>query len=435
MEEVTPKEKNNYVSNSFWMLLEKSARVISGILVGVLVVRYLGDAQFGVITYGLGVIAILTIFSTLGLDSLVVRELLTRGKNKYEIIGTAFWMRFVGSLIVMGGACFYSLMRDPPQTTFIVFLLSISIIFQSFTVIDFYFQSEVKGKFTAISQVITLFVSAIIKLIFIFIKAPLEWFATMAAFEAGFAAFTQFVFYKKEGQMIRYWRFNFKEAKLLLYLAIPLILSSFVQMLYQNADTILIARFLRDMGQVGQYGAGARISQASYFIPVAICAAVFPGIVNNRDNKELQIKRLTQLYSLMIWGSLTIIAGGMIFGDLVIGFLYGAKFPAAPHIFKIHIWLSLPIFWGTAWGMWMLAMHEQKYLFYLQLINATFTLVSEYLLIPRMGITGAAYALLIGSYFTMFFILIIYKPREGFPIFLKALNPRNILEVILYSKK
>ncbi len=435
MEEVNPKEKNNYVSNSFWMLLEKSARVISGILVGVLVVRYLGDAQFGVITYGLGVIAILTIFSTLGLDSLVVRELLTRGKNKYEIIGTAFWMRFIGSLIVMGGACFYSLMRDPPQTTFIVFLLSISIIFQSFTVIDFYFQSEVKGKFTAISQVITLFVSAIIKLVFIFIKAPLEWFATMAAFEAGFAAFTQFVFYKKEGQMIRYWRFNFKEAKLLLYLAIPLILSSFVQMLYQNADTILIARFLRDMGQVGQYGAGARISQASYFIPVAICAAVFPGIVNNRDNKELQIKRLTQLYSLMIWGSLTIIAGGMIFGDLVIGFLYGAKFPAAPHIFKIHIWLSLPIFWGTAWGMWMLAMHEQKYLFYLQLINATFTLASEYILIPRMGITGAAYALLIGSYFTMFFILIIYKPREGFPIFLKALNPRNILEVIRYSKK
>jgi O-antigen/teichoic acid export membrane protein len=435
MEEVTPKEKNNYVSNSFWMLLEKSARVISGILVGVLVVRYLGDAQFGVITYGLGVIAILTIFSTLGLDSLVVRELLTRGKNKYEIIGTAFWMRFVGSLIVMGGACFYSLMRDPPQTTFIVFLLSISIIFQSFTVIDFYFQSEVKGKFTAISQVITLFVSAIIKLIFIFIKAPLEWFATMAAFEAGFAAFTQFIFYKKEGQMIRYWRFNLKEAKLLLYLAIPLILSSFVQMLYQNADTILIARFLRDMGQVGQYGAGARISQASYFIPVAICAAVFPGIVNNRDNKELQIKRLTQLYSLMIWGSLTIIAGGMIFGDLVIGFLYGAKFPAAPHIFKIHIWLSLPIFWGTAWGMWMLAMHEQKYLFYLQLINATFTLVSEYMLIPRMGITGAVYALLIGSYFTMFFILIIYKPREGLPIFLKALNPKNILEVIRYSKK
>jgi O-antigen/teichoic acid export membrane protein len=429
------KEKNNYVSNSMWMLLEKSARVISGILVGVLVVRYLGDAQFGVITYGLGVIAILTIFSTLGLDSLVVRELLTRGKNKYEIIGTAFWMRFVGSIIVMAGACFYSFMRDPPQTTFIVFLLSISIVFQSFTVIDFYFQSEVKGKFTAISQVVTLFVSAIIKLIFIYIKAPLEWFATMAAFEAGFSAFTQFVFYKKEGQLIRYWRFNFKEAKLLVYLAIPLILSSFVQMLYQNADTILIARFLRDMGQVGQYGAGARISQASYFIPVAICAAVFPGIVNNRDNKELQIKRLTQLYSLMIWGSLTIIAGGMIFGDLVIGFLYGAKFPAAPHIFKIHIWLSLPIFWGTAWGMWMLAMHEQKYLFYLQLINATLTMGSEYLLIPRMGISGAAYALLIGSYFTMFFILIIYKPREGIPVFFKALNPRNILEVIRYSKK
>ncbi|OYU94278.1 MAG: hypothetical protein CFE21_16975 [Bacteroidetes bacterium B1(2017)] len=426
--------KNNYVSNSFWMLLEKSSRIISGILVGVLVVRYLGAAQYGIITLGLSIIGILTIFSTLGLDSLVVRELLTRSKKKYVILGTAFWMRFVGSFVVMGGSVIYSLMRDPLSTTWIVFLLSISIVFQSLSVIDFYFQSQVKGKLTAMNQVITLFSSALVKLFLIYVHAPLEWFATMAALEAGITALIQFIFYRKEGERIRNWRFNFGEAKYLLILAIPIIFSSFIQLFYQNADSILIARFLRDMSLVGQYGAGVRISQASYFVPVAICAAVFPGIVNNRNNKELQLKRLTQLYSLMIWGALFIIAGSLVFGDLVIGFLYGAKFPLAPIVFKIHILVSLPVYWGTAWGMWMLAQQKQKYVVWMQLLNALFILGFEFVLIPKLGINGAAYSLVIGSYIALLFMIVAYKPAEGLRVFWNALNPKNLLEVIRYSK-
>jgi O-antigen/teichoic acid export membrane protein len=390
------KEKNNYVSNSMWMLLEKSARIISGILVGVLVVRYLGATQYGILTYGLGIIAILTIFSTLGLDSLVIRELITRGKHKNKILGTAFWLRFVGSLVVVAGSCFYSLLRDPIATTYIVFLLSISIVFQSLNVIDMYFQSEVKGKLTAMNQVITLFLSALVKIYLIYTEAPLEWFATMAALEAALSALIQYLFYKKAGQHIRSWRFSTLEAKHLLFLAIP--------------------------------------PQAAYFIPVAICAAVFPGIINNRDNKPLQLKRLTQLYSLMIWGAIGIIAGGMLLGDFVINFLYGAKFPNAPIIFKIHIWVSLPVFWGTAWGMWMLAIQQQKYVLWMQILNAILIIGSEFILIPRLGISGAAYSLVLGSYVAFIFMVMAYKPKEGLQLFWRALHPKNILEVIRYSK-
>jgi uncharacterized protein YbcC (UPF0753/DUF2309 family) len=46
-----------------------------------------------------------------------------------------------------------------------------------------------------------------------------------------------------------------------------------------------------DLKALGNYAAAARISEASYFIPSAICIAIFPGIVNNRNNKGLQIKR------------------------------------------------------------------------------------------------------------------------------------------------
>ena len=76
------KKPNNYVNNSIWILAEKAARIISGILVGVLVARFLGKEQFGVISYALSVLSIFTVFSTLGLDSIVIRELITNQKKK-----------------------------------------------------------------------------------------------------------------------------------------------------------------------------------------------------------------------------------------------------------------------------------------------------------------------------------------------------------------
>ncbi len=426
--------KNNYVSNSMWGLLEKFSRIISGILVGVLVARFLGHEKFGIITYGLGVIGIFTIFSTLGLDSLIVRELISRKINKEKILGTAFWMRFAGSIFVVFAATLWSAIRDPEQRTWVVFLLSISIVFQSLSVIDSYFQSIVKGRYTAINQVITLFISALVKLYLIFIAAPLEWFACMAAFEAALVALNQWIFYRKDGNFILKWQFDWKESRYLLILASPIIFSSFIQMIVQNSDLILITRLLRDMSLVGDYGAGLRISQASYFIPVAISAAVFPGIIHNRNNRELQLKRLAQLYSIMIWSAIIIAVGGTIFGDWVIGLLYGSKFPLSPAIFKIHIWVGIPVFWGTAWGMWMLAENKQKYVVFLQLINGVIVLTLEFFLIQKMGITGAAYAMLIGSYCAFTFMVLSYKPRLGLQIFLTALNPKSILEVMKYSK-
>ncbi len=428
-------QKNNYVGNSFWILLEKASRIISNILVGILVVRYLGAEQYGVISLGLSVIAILTIISTLGLDSLVVREILTRKEDINKILGTAFSLRFLGSLWVILLATTWAYYNKSTETTLIFFLLSISILFQSFTVIDFYFQSQIKGKLTAINQVITISISAFVKLTLIYFEASLVWFATMAAFEAGVSALIQIYFYRNQGFKISNWQFSKKESQFLLKYAVPLIISTAIQMIYLNADTLLIDKLLNNMSLVGQYSAGLRISQASYFIPIAICAAVFPGIVNNRQNRELQIRRLTQLYSLMLWLAIFVIAGAMLFGDMVIGFLYGDKFPQSAIVFKLHVLSSIPVFWGTAWAMWMLAEQKQKYVVAMQILIALTVLILDILVIPIYGISGAALALVAGLYLALIYMVLGYNYKENFAIFLKALNPKNLIDIMNYSLK
>lgn len=429
------KSNNNYVNNSIWMLAEKASRIISGILVGVLVARFLGKEQFGIISYALSVLSIFTVFSTLGLDGIVVRELITEKKKKYEIIGTTFWLRFIGSFLVVIAATYYSFIRDPSDRTWIVFLVSIAVVFQSFSVIDFYFQSEVKGKFNAITQVITLIISAIVKLVLIYLEAPLSWFASMVLLEAILTAINQLIFYKKNQQEISRWKFSLGEAKRLLSHSWPIIISAFMQMIYQQADKILIARYLQDMGMVGQYSAATRISEASFFIPVALSAALFPGIINNRENKPLQLKRLTQIYSLMIWSALIISIGGYLLGDLVIGFLYKDGFPLAPEIFKIHIWITIPVFFGTAWGSWLLALNKQKLITIYQVLLLIIVLVLETYMIPIYGIRGAAYSIVLSQMLSIFIIIFVYKPKESAMLFISALNPKNLIDVFKYWKE
>ncbi|MCA0425979.1 MAG: flippase [Bacteroidetes bacterium] len=425
---------NNYLSNSLWMLLEKSSRIISGILVGVLVARYLGPSQFGLISYALSVIAIFTILSTLGMDSIVVRELITRKEKSAEILGTSFYLRLSGALLVILFSAIYSFLRDTPERTMTILIVSGSIAIQAFSVLDFYFQSQLKGKYTAMAQVFTLLASSVIKLVLIWLDASVYWFAFMAVFEAGMSASLQFRYYKMVSAAVGKWKFSLAEAKLLLQNSYPIIGSSLVLMIYQKSGDILVLRFLRDLGMVGQYAAAVRISEASYFIPVAICAAVFPGIVNNRNNPELQLKRYIQLCSIMIWSAIAVSIGGLILGDWAITFLYKDGYPLSPGIFKLHIWGSIPVYFGTAWGMWMLAQHRQKVIIFFQIFNLIAYLFTSFYFIPKFQVTGMAYAVLVTYYLGLLATLLFYKPGESIGVFIKALNPAHLLDVFRYSK-
>ncbi len=427
--------KNNYINNSLWSLLEKISRIVSGLLVGVLVARYLGPAKFGTISYALNIVAMVTIFSTLGLDSIVVRELIIDKERTNEILGTAFWLRFFGSVIVVIASTYYSYLRDPADRVLIVFLISISIVFQSLSVIDFYFQSQVKGKFTAINQVITLFISALVKIYFIVFNYSLAWFAGMAAFEALLTMLNQLYFYKHEGKNIFNWSFSTKEAKTLFLFTWPIIISSFIQMIYQKADQILILRFLQNLDLVGQYAAAIRMSEASFFIPVAITAAVFPGIVNNRDNRELQVKRFTQLCSLLIWCAIIISIGVQFFGDWAINTFYKDRFPLSASVFKIHIWATIPTFYGTALGLWFLAENKQKVIILYQIINIVAYIILSFTLIPKYGIYGAATSIVITYYIGLIVTTATYKPKESIGIMLSAFNPIHLIDIIKYWRQ
>jgi len=84
-----------YFKNTSWLFLEKILRMVVGLTVGIWVARYLGPEQFGNFSYAQSLVGLFTAISALGLDGIVVRELVKNETRRDELIETAFWLKLL----------------------------------------------------------------------------------------------------------------------------------------------------------------------------------------------------------------------------------------------------------------------------------------------------------------------------------------------------
>ncbi|ENM3897673.1 oligosaccharide flippase family protein, partial [Vibrio cholerae] len=94
--------KNNasvmkYLKNTSWLLVDNALKLIVGLFVGVWLARHLGPEEFGIYSYAISFVAIFGGVATLGLDSIVVRELVKQEDRNAEILATTYVLKFIGA--------------------------------------------------------------------------------------------------------------------------------------------------------------------------------------------------------------------------------------------------------------------------------------------------------------------------------------------------
>jgi O-antigen/teichoic acid export membrane protein len=235
-----------YLKNTSWLFCEKILRMIVGLFVGIWVARYLGPEQFGLFSYAQSFVGLFTAFATLGLDGIVVRELVKDESRRDELIGTAFWMKLFGAfLVLMVLAVAVGFTSNDSLTNSLVFIIASATIFQSFNVIDMYFQAKVMSKYAVFANVISLLLSSMVKIYLIMIKAPLIWFAWSFLFDSFVLACGFLYFFLKNSKLsLKRWSFSKSVAFELLKDSWPLILSGIVVSVYMKIDQVMIKEML-----------------------------------------------------------------------------------------------------------------------------------------------------------------------------------------------
>jgi O-antigen/teichoic acid export membrane protein len=390
-----------YAANTSWMMAEQMLRIVAGLLVGIWVARYLGPEQFGLFSYVLAFTAIFAGIAKLGLDGILVRELINHPQGSDVYLGTAFWLKVIGAFVVMAiMAAVVPFTSNDSTTNLYIFIIAAGLVFQSFEVVEFYFQSQVLAKVVSICKVIQLSLSSAIKVYLVLTQADLFWFVCVTAFDTVSLAVSYFVAYKIRGNVSFLKSFELSVAKQLLKDSWPLILSSVVVMIYMRIDQIMIKEMLGDY-EVGIYSAAVRLSEAFYFIPMFIAASIFPAIINAKNkNKELYKQRLQKWYTFMVWFAIAIAIPMTFFSGWLIMLLFGEAYQEAGHVLMTHVWAAVFVFLGVAFGRYLLAENLTRIAFQRTFLGALANILFNFWLIPVYGILGAAVATLIAQFIT-----------------------------------
>lgn len=405
-----------YFSNISWLFFEKVLRMFVGLFVGVWVARYLGPEQFGLFAFAQSFVGLFLAISTLGLDTVVIKELVKNSTRKGDIISTAFWLRVLGALLSLSIlAVSVHIISIDNYTNQLVFIVAFSNIFQSFNVIDFYFQSKVMSKFIVYANVISLLISSLVKITLILFDAPLVAFAWAVLFDS-FVLAIGFIYYfiSKSDFKLNDLRFSKPIAINLLHDSWPFILSGTAVMIQSRIDQVMIKAFLGPT-EVGHYSAAIRIIELVAFFPVILKASLYPSIENaKKKSNDIYKDRLLNFYRLNFLSFLIIAIPVFVFAQQIVTLLFGIEYQSAGVLLSL---MSVRLFFanmGIARSVYILSENLMKFSLITMLLGTVVNVGFNYILIPVYGAKGAVLATIISFAVTVFIIDLIYsKTREN----------------------
>lgn len=406
------------------MFAEKIFLLGVAFVVGVYMARYLGPSQYGLLNYSISFVFLFQAFSKLGLDGIVIRNIIQFPEKKHEILGSSLLLKSIGSVFCIALILItLNYTEADLQTKILIAIIALSMIFSGFESVQFYFEAKVEAKYNSIINSASKLAGSLIKIVLIIYKADLIWFAIIFSSELVLRYIIAIFLYQYLNKDFFRFKFSKTVSKEMLKDSWPLIISGLATMFYLRIDQIMIKHML-DEHNTGLYSAVVNLSEIWYFIPVVVSSSVFPAIIDaKKKGKLFYEKRLQQLYNFMSLIAVAITVPLFIWGKEIINIVFGNSFLEAGVVLQIHILSLIFVFWGTASGKWLLAENFVKISLYRTLAGAIVNITANIFLIEYYGISGAAVATLL-AYSTAGFLFDIFykKTRISFIMKCKSFN-------------
>lgn len=411
----------NIVDNIGWLFFDKILRMGIGLLVGVWVARYLGPEQYGQLNYAISFVALFGAIAGLGLNGIVVRDIVKYPEGSNTTLGTAFLLQVLGGLIavllVTGTTAW--LRPNDTLTQAMVAVLSISLVFKSTEVIKYWFESQVQSRYTVWIENGVFVFTATLKVAMILTKTSLMAFVWLSTVEAALVAIGLVIIYVKKGGNLYSCNPNIQRVKSLLRDGWSLLLASLAVTIYMRIDMVMLDEMVGS-SEVGIYAAATRISEIWYFLPLVIISSVSPSIIRcHRSDINLYTSRMKTIYFIMVWSAIALSLPISLLSNPIIAILFGREFKDAAPILAIHLWASIAVFLGVASSQHLLVEQLQKISFYRTLIGLACNIILNLALIPKMGAKGAAIATVI-SYFIATLSLFFFKATQKHALYIVA---------------
>ena len=402
-----------YFTNTSWLLAERIIRMGVLLFVGIYVARYLGPERYGLLSYSNSFVGIFTAIALLGLDGIVVRELVKTPENKDKILGTSFLLKVVGTLfmwLMILVALFFT--DNDLLTNTLIAIIAFSVIFQVFNVVDFNFQAEVKSKYVVHVQFVQLLVTSVAKIILVVKELPLIWFASVFCLDAIILAVGLVYTYSFNRGKIYFWKWDSKYAKALLIESWPLMFSYMSYLIYAKIDRVMIKEMM-DEYSVGIYSAAYVLYEAPLFISLMLAKSIYPLLVQYyHDNKDKLFNFYTILSSYMTLLSYMIVLFFYIFHEELIQLTFGDDYKNSSRILVLLSFGLIPMFNAFLRSSYITISGNQKIILYTSLFSSIFNVILNYFLINEFGVQGAVYSTVITQILSLILLNAVFNETK-----------------------
>nr|WP_305423033.1 oligosaccharide flippase family protein [Photobacterium leiognathi] len=410
----------------------KSVDIIYSLVIGIMIMNYLGPEEQGKIAFINNLSLFLSFFLTLGLNSIFT---VICGSNKNIVVrkryGNYAGLRLIGFLI-FSVIIFSVIYITKPD----VLLISVPIILSKFFVALNLYPSIVDGrskfKEYTISQFISLSITS--SLVVFLIKNDYSTLAiAMTFFCKELLSFIVFYILYDKGKYFSL-TLNNKSAVVVFRKSSKLMLSGVVIGLFTQVDILMIGWFISD-SQAGIFSASTRFTTPLNFISLIVVSMFISNlIIEYKSNKDNYYRKISLIISILLWAYLIIISFVYIFGSEVFFTIFSIQYLESLKLFYINIIGLIFIFLGAVTGNHLVISKdysaELRKTFYAAILNVTLNCIGIYF--NSLAVIAISSVLSYALANLLFFVF--YKDKLFFIAMIRGCNLFLPLIVLIKSK-
>lgn len=412
-----------------WLLGGKIVNMILSFFVSLATARYLGPDNFGSINYVAAYVSFFSSITSLGLSVIVIKEISMGKEDDNEVIWTGILMRFLTAVFsTIAVIALVSITdKSDPLMVKIAILESIAILASAFDTFMYWFQGKLLGKYTSIASVVAYIGMSLYRIYLLANNADILWFAFATSVDTLLLSLILMLCYVRENGF--HPKVSIRLGKSLMKQSYHYMISGLIAILYSKIDQIMLKQML-DTYSVGLYTAALTIAGLWGMIPSAFIQSVSPILYKNaEENRGMFYKRLRQSYSGIWLLNICWSLGVSIFSYWVIYLLYGKAYLGARGALVIVVWYTGITSIGSLTQVYLATENKNKYVNYFALAGLVTDVVLNALLIPKMGILGAAIATLV-TYTVIHIVmpLAIKDTRDAGRLIIQGMLFRDVLD-------
>lgn len=384
--------KDAIVKNLFWAVAGKIVNLVGSLLVGIIVARYLGPAQYGLLSYVVSYVFLFQTLTLFGLDSIEVREEARNEVPFQTVIGTAFGLKVMFGIVFFFLSVFTSwLMEADVYTTLLVAIYSLTVILNTLIVIRNYFTAIVQNEHVVKAEISRTLIGVVIKGGLLLIHAPLLYFIVAYMFDYVLLGTGYVMAYRSTVGKMREWHFDRQYARFLVGESFPLLLTNAAVIIYQRIDQVMIGTMI-DKVSVGYFSVAAKFTEVLIFFPMILANTIAPVLVRIRERSEQDYCVKAQLFmNLSFWLSLIAAALVSVLAYWIVSLTFGSSYIPAGAVLQVMAFKAACVALSNTAGAMLVTEGLQRYAIFRDALGCVACIVLNYLLLPRFGVIAAAF--------------------------------------------